>query len=428
MTRNTPSKSRPSMKMAKPKARGVFGVSSQFAGIGRAAIDGDSRFAPTGLRTAPAPVSRPGGGGGGRVPLPSPPGGPGGGVDELDVLTYGATVTPDADLAGFKTLAAVNATASSFTLEKATGDAANFIIEVINSGGTIDLTLGTGVKQIRAHGVAIDWNNEDGATNLISCQWDGTTMRVMIRPGVDSVSPTVLAPANAVTFDGSNDWLELNAGLTGLVNGKVGLVSFWIYPRNLAASAYIIRGSESTSFFNSFQVRIDSGGIFIRGFTNNTTTITLNATANPGSLTLFKWNHVLLAWDLATATVQMYIDDVDELGVVTTADDNEIDYEMDDWTICALEDNQSNGGKYNGDIAEVYCNLAETLDLDTESNRRLFIDLNRQPVPLGATGEIPTGSDPNIFLSGATGSWHTNLGTGGGFTENGAITDAPTSP
>src|SRR3546814_7073174 len=45
-----------------------------------------------------------------------------------------------------------------------------------------------------------------------------------------------------------------------------------------------------------------------------------------------------------------------------------------------------------------------------------------------ADGSTPTGSAPLVFLSGATASWHTNKGTGGGFTENGALTDAATDP
>lgn len=43
-------------------------------------------------------------------------------------------------------------------------------------------------------------------------------------------------------------------------------------------------------------------------------------------------------------------------------------------------------------------------------------------------GGNPTGTDPLVFFSGATASWHTNQGSGGGFTENGALTDAATNP
>jgi hypothetical protein len=50
------------------------------------------------------------------------------------------------------------------------------------------------------------------------------------------------------------------------------------------------------------------------------------------------------------------------------------------------------------------------------------------PVSLGADGSTPTGTAPIIFLSGATSSWETNKGSGGGFTENGGLTQSPDDP
>ena len=71
---------------------------------------------------------------------------------------------------------------------------------------------------------------------------------------------------------------------------------------------------------------------------------------------------------------------------------------------------------------------AEYLDISVENNRRKFIDADGFPVDLGSDGSTPTGIAAIMFFSGATVSWHTNDGSGGGFTENGALTDAATSP
>ena len=46
----------------------------------------------------------------------------------------------------------------------------------------------------------------------------------------------------------------------------------------------------------------------------------------------------------------------------------------------------------------------------------------------GPTCAMPTGKSPDICLTGPTEDWHTNKGTGGGFTENGALTDAASQP
>jgi len=70
----------------------------------------------------------------------------------------------------------------------------------------------------------------------------------------------------------------------------------------------------------------------------------------------------------------------------------------------------------------------EFVDLSIEANRRKFIDAIGKPVDLGVDGSTPTGTAPLIFLSGTTIDWHTNKGSGGGFTEVGALTTATTSP
>ena len=74
----TPMKSRPSSKIAKPAIKGIFGVSSQFAGIGRPVSDADATSAFTGLRAAPPGVLvGHGGHGAGKKPdEPTPPSGP----------------------------------------------------------------------------------------------------------------------------------------------------------------------------------------------------------------------------------------------------------------------------------------------------------------------------------------------------------------
>ena len=82
---------------------------------------------------------------------------------------------------------------------------------------------------------------------------------------------------------------------------------------------------------------------------------------------------------------------------------------------------------FDGDLADLYF-TNEYLDISVEANRREFIDASGKPVDLGVTGTNPTGSQPLLFFSGDTSSWHTNKGSGGGMTEVGALTDAATSP
>ncbi len=358
-------------------------------------------------------------------------GGGGGGGGGDDVLEYGATVTPDADLGGFKTLACVNPTSTTWALQKPTGVAANFVIVCTNSGGTIDFTLGTGVKLFSSEPDGNEWNRRSGATNIIACQWDGTSLRITIRPGTSAAAPTTLAAANMVEFDGTNDFLELNADLTGIVNGRKGLLSCWAFPLDLSADMYLLRGAKSSGEFNNLHLKLNASGFELAADQPGATTVSILAKSDPAKYKVptGEMVHILLSWDLTvTARLELFLNDTEALLAGTTLADSDIDYTMEDWLVGALEDGLSNGGKFEGGMAEMYFNPDETLDLSTEANRRLFIDVNRQPVPLGSDGSTPTGNAPKIFLSGATATWHTNLGDGGGFTENGAIADFGESP
>jgi hypothetical protein len=82
-------------------------------------------------------------------------------------------------------------------------------------------------------------------------------------------------------------------------------------------------------------------------------------------------------------------------------------------------------GSFDGFVAEVYLHTTAFIDLATDISD--FIS-GGKPVSLGSNGSLPSGSQPAIFLSGPTASWHTNKGTAGGFTEAGEITTAASSP
>jgi hypothetical protein len=76
-------------------------------------------------------------------------------------------------------------------------------------------------------------------------------------------------------------------------------------------------------------------------------------------------------------------------------------------------------------FADIYASLNRKLDLSVGANRDLFLPTADK----GATGNTPTGTQPQWFFSGATGSWATNKGTAGGMTvTGGSISTAPSTP
>ena len=242
--------------------------------------------------------------------------------------------------------------------------------------------------------------------------------------GAGGCGPPVSYPVNAVNFDGTNDNLTTNAALTGTSDGTDILVSLWF---NIAGG----NGNQMDIFTdvnNRIVVtRIGDGRLDFR-LSNSVPTILFRRltvadyddTVNSG------WNHLLVAASLvATPVAQFYVNDV----AVATTDATAPTAGNIDWTTTdyGFGSNATDGNRFNGDFAEVYV-TDEYLDLDIKSNRCKFINDDLKPVNLGSDGSTPTGTAALVLFSGATATWHTNDGSGGGFTEVGEITDGSTSP
>lgn len=244
-----------------------------------------------------------------------------------------------------------------------------------------------------------------------------------IFPGGGSGLPAG-AVVNAVLFDGTNDLLNLDAALTGAVDGENFLASLWINMQGGNTDTHYVYELSVTKVA---LIRLNNGKInfSIRssaGILWNMTTVALYDTGNnPG------WHHLLIAGQFDVTPIgQIYIDDVAASITESTAPANgNIQWDNLGSSVGARDNDGLN--KLFGDLAEVYI-TNEYLDIDVEVNRRKFIDAAGKPVNLGSDGSTPTGSIPLMFFSGDTVDWHTNKGSGSGFTEVGALTDATSSP
>ncbi|MGZ3773305.1 MAG: LamG-like jellyroll fold domain-containing protein [Pseudobdellovibrionaceae bacterium] len=79
------------------------------------------------------------------------------------------------------------------------------------------------------------------------------------------------------------------------------------------------------------------------------------------------------------------------------------------------------GGKFTGKIGDIYLNKTY-IDLSVAANLEKFVTgtgVSAMPVSLGASGELPTGSTPVIYLPMFANNSGANLGTIGDFTVNG---------
>lgn len=236
-------------------------------------------------------------------------------------------------------------------------------------------------------------------------------------------------PVDGAFFDGTNDYMTRGATLTGAADGKAGTLSFWFIQATTGAERRILHqpsgagGSEPGVLFtagNLITIQLQdaaSSGAYEFSLSSNTA---LTDTAS--------WHHVIASWDRNTAFAKIYVDGVDDTGVVVTTNANN-DYTVTDWAIGARLDASN---KLNGSLAEFWLDLGASLDITVDANRMLFRSPAGKPVNLGATGSGPTGSSPIVFFhldkGESAANFATNRGTGGNFTITGALTTSATSP
>lgn len=231
--------------------------------------------------------------------------------------------------------------------------------------------------------------------------------------------------ANAVVFDGTNDYLSRGADLTGISDGKAGTLSLWIDLQGGDGAGQAIIHQNSAD--NNIGIRLsrNASNRFVMAGYNAANSQILSILSNTTTYTASGgWLHVLASWDLAAAAGHFYVNDADDIAASPTLTNDTLDYTRGAFMVGALTDGNN---KTNAYLAEVFFHTSY-IDLSVQSNRRKFISAAGKPVNLGANGSAPLGVQPLVYLKNAAASFQTNLGSGGNFTVTGTLTDAPTSP
>lgn len=224
-------------------------------------------------------------------------------------------------------------------------------------------------------------------------------------------------------FDGTNDHLNRGADLTGIADGQIGLVSFWL---KMGA------GSGDTTSYRFFgnetervQVYRHTDGQIVVLCRNSSDTTVAWFESNAGSNQIADgWVHVAASWDTGTAgRRQIYINGSSQVNENTFTAGSTIDFAgATDWRI-GFE--LAGGSRLNGILCEFYFTTpASWFDLSNAGNLDNLRTAGGKPENLGADGSSVTGTQPLIYFHNAIPNWESNLGSGGGFTENGALTDS----
>lgn len=285
----------------------------------------------------------------------------------------------------------------------------NVLLNSYRTAENIDLSV---LKMI--DGAVDAFTDEAGVDTTASTNEAFNSTNDLYTPADDGTGITV----PMVNFDGTADSLRVSETALGQSDGKSFLISVWIDPSsNNRVARLISMGGGETFVLDrtpSQQIRVflrGPGSLTVIGDIKSTTTVP--TTNGP--------HHVLIAIDMANTTIQIRIDGgpVETNLVATAIVNNTIDFANGDLIIGAFSISIPDLD-WEGEMGHFYL-AEEYLDISTAANLAKFYD-NGNPVDLGSDGSTPTGTAPIIFLNNPVATWQNNLGSGGNFTVNGAIT------
>lgn len=263
------------------------------------------------------------------------------------------------------------------------------------------------------------------------------------------LDPYRAAPAvftyDGADFDGTNDLLYRNSAFTGMADSKTGSLSVWIMMDTVSglgtfsdlvhvwASTFetVFLGpdpwTDGAGTYRTDSYMYDSGGA------NRMHSMQ----AGGGSaVTTGGWHHWLLSWDVAAGTVHHYIDNVNVASGPTTSN-ADIDWATGFSSIQLGGRSTDAAGAtrtptYDGGVAELWLAPGQFIDFSNSANRDKFRSGTGHPISLGATGSLPTGTAPMIYLhidqGESAANFATNRSGNGNLSTDGALTTRGTRP
>lgn len=226
-----------------------------------------------------------------------------------------------------------------------------------------------------------------------------------------------------VRFDGVNDWLTRDGGLTSAADSK--LVTFTVLFKKQGADAVgeRILGTYDTlaggSAARQFSLTKTGGNVLqVVGENAAGTTILSISTGAVATVAagLVQWT---CSFDLSdTGKRHSYVNGVSDLTTITTYTDDTLDFTGADFSIGA----DANGNaKFDADIAYIALWFGVYVDLSTNLNR---FWLGGKPRDIGSGGRYVGLGQASVCVRPPSASFATNEGVGGGFTTHGALTDS----
>ena len=229
---------------------------------------------------------------------------------------------------------------------------------------------------------------------------------------------SAVTQAEAVDFDGTNDYLLRSSDLTGNADGKTFTFSAWVWTDTNDATDYILSNWDGAN--GDFYVFILNTGEVSFVARNTSNTIILQGTSSV-ALPLRTWSNLQISIDLAsTSNRYVAINDVIDSSVTWSTYSNQtIDFTASSWNISQTG---AGGSRFEGRLSNVFLDYTYR-DLTVEANRRLFVTADLKP----AAGQAALNPILYLPMSDPT-TVGTNSGTGGNFTLTGTVARSGRGP
>lgn len=219
-------------------------------------------------------------------------------------------------------------------------------------------------------------------------------------------------------LDGTADYLS-RTSLTGIADGKAFTLhcAFSCDTPNVAQR--IVSFSTNTAYRFAFFV-FTSGDIQILGVNPSGVTVLDGVTA--AGVVVANRNYVVdISIDLAsTANRFLYVNGQSVSVTWNTYTNDNIDFAIATTPRYHIGASPTPSQYFNGRLGALWFNTSY-IDLSVASNLAKFVSgtgINAAPVDLGATGQLPTGTSPLLYLPLYGNAAGLNYGTGGNFTVN----------
>jgi hypothetical protein len=118
-----------------------------------------------------------------------------------------------------------------------------------------------------------------------------------------------------VSFNGSTSYLNRGANLTGIADGKTGVMSFWFrLTGGDGTTMRIVRGRNTAGSSTIFgPLRLTTGALQFAGRDSAlSVNLSMNTAATSFTSSMTGWNHCMAWWNLAATTGNIYINGVND--------------------------------------------------------------------------------------------------------------------